>query len=365
MKSTPTFSRMLLQYKRLAVVVLAGSILLPGITYSAAGAAGEKPNSALMDLPNIYTPESAGLKPPPPAAVSPINPLQLIPDIPQSGESIDKVTKLEAEGEKLFRDHLLDKALIKWQEAYGLSKEMKYAEGEGSALTNMCRIYLERGQWIKAKYLGENAIEVLSGLSDKRALGRARVALAQAYFGMDNTVWAGQQLDDALRIFTSEQNAQSAPEAAQILSLAGALLIKYGKLKEALQFFEAAATYFSQAGEQIKAIATYAGIASSMQSLGLFVGASEEADKAVAMARNTPEKPQLMVGALAIKANALYNLCEYASARDMYEQMIKMASKTDSKTLDMKGRAAIDLGYAFCLSATGDQEAAKQIFDRA
>ena len=100
--------------------------------------------------------------------------LQQLPsliEIPQTPESIEKVLKMEDDGEKIFRQRLLDKALAKWQEAYGLSLEMKYAEGEGRALTNMGRVFLERGQYVKAKYMGENAVEVLTGVSDKKGLG--------------------------------------------------------------------------------------------------------------------------------------------------------------------------------------------------
>ena len=100
--------------------------------------------------------------------------LQQLPsliEIPQTPESIEKVIRFEDEGEKLFQQRMLDKALAKWQEAYGLSLEMKYAEGEGRSLTNMARVFIERGQFIKAKYMGENAIEVLGGVSDKKGPG--------------------------------------------------------------------------------------------------------------------------------------------------------------------------------------------------
>ena len=67
------------------------------------------------------------------------NAIKQIPilNIPQTSESIDRVHKLEELGEKYFNQNLMDKALAKWQEAYGMSIEMKYTEGEGSAPTNM------------------------------------------------------------------------------------------------------------------------------------------------------------------------------------------------------------------------------------
>ena len=150
-----------------------------------------------------------------------------LPILPEMGgktqESMEKVSKLMDEGEKFFAAKQLDKALIKWQEAYGMSIEMRYSEGEGQALTNMCRFFLERGQLVKAKYMGENAVEVLAELSDKKSLGRARVQLARAYFGLDNATGAGAQLDDALKLFTGS-NVNNPTDAAEILSVSAGLL---------------------------------------------------------------------------------------------------------------------------------------------
>ena len=133
--------------------------------------------------------------------------------------------KLEEEGENLFKQRLLEKALAKWQEAYGLSLEMKYSEGEGRALTNMGRIFIERGQFVKAKYMGENAIEVLAGVSDKKALGRAHLYLAQAYFGLDNPVWAGEQLDQAMKAFSADAG-NNAADTAKVMAIAANVLLK-------------------------------------------------------------------------------------------------------------------------------------------
>ncbi len=70
-------------------------------------------------------------------------------------KTIDKVLKLEAEGEKWFGQHLLDKALARLARRLRTVDGMKYSEGQGRALTNMCRVYLERGEFTKAKYMGE------------------------------------------------------------------------------------------------------------------------------------------------------------------------------------------------------------------
>ena len=63
----------------------------------------------------------------------------------------------------------------------------------------------------------------MANVSDQRALGRARVALAQAYFGLGNNKGAGEQLAEAIKTFTSEGN--DANEAGKLLNLAGNLLI--------------------------------------------------------------------------------------------------------------------------------------------
>lgn len=290
-----------------------------------------------------------------------------LPILPEMGgktqESMEKVTKLMDEGEKFFAAKQLDKALIKWQEAYGISIEMRYSEGEGQALTNMCRFFLERGQTVKAKYMGENAVEVLAELSDKKSLGRARVQLARAYFGLDNAVAAGAQLDDALKLFTGS-NVVNPNDAAEILSVSAGLLSRLGKLKESLKFYEQAATFYLQANDSLNSIATRIQISGILTQLGLFVAANEEAQKAVSQARASNNNLSL-ISSLTCLANTQYVLSEYANARKTYEQLITMMQQVDPKKLPASGRGIIDVGYGSCLAATGDLDQARTVLDRA
>jgi CHAT domain-containing protein/Tfp pilus assembly protein PilF len=292
---------------------------------------------------------------------------QLLPylnDVQQTPVSIDKINQIEEEGEKFLQSHQLDRALAKFQEAYGQSLETKYAEGEGLGLTDMCRVYVERGQFVKAKYLGENAIEVLQSVSDKVALGKARVALAQAYFGLDNPSWAVQQLDQALTIFTSE-SGNNGLEMGKVMNLAGTLLRNVGSIKEAIKYYQEAAAAFSQGGDIAAAINNRITVASMFQELGLNTAALEEANKAAALARSTENNKALLVTALTSVANVQYTLCEYTSARKTYEQVLELASQLASDQLTDESRASINAGYGFVLSATGDPEQAKQFLDKA
>jgi CHAT domain-containing protein len=292
--------------------------------------------------------------------------LQQLPqlmDIPQTTESLEKVQRLEAEGEQFFAKRLLDRALIKWQEAYGLSLEMKYAEGEGRALTNMSRIFIERGQMVKAKYMAENAIEVLTGVNDHKALGRAHLFLSQAYFGLDNPVWAGQQLDAALSEFNADGTNDS-PDTAHLMTLAASILIKMGKVKESLQFYQAAATYYGQAGDSVQAVNTHVRVTDMLLSLGLLTAATEQAEKAVAVARASNEKPELLVSALASDANCRYTLGEFLQARMVYEQVYQTIRSLPNRILSQLGQANIDLGYGSTLSALGDYEQARVVLEK-
>ncbi|HEY9683340.1 MAG TPA: CHAT domain-containing tetratricopeptide repeat protein [Oculatellaceae cyanobacterium] len=300
----------------------------------------------------------------PPAAQKAIQQLPTI-DIPQTTESIDKVRRLEIEGEKNFDQNLVDKALTKWQEGYAMSIEMKYAEGEGRALTNMCRVYLDRGDWIKAKYLGENAIEVLGSGADKRALGRARVALAQAYFGLGQNEWAGTQLAEAIKTFTNEE-AGDAAEAAKLLTLAGQLLIRYGKVREAVQFFQQSATYYLQANDSVGAVRAHINVSSILEQGGTVTAALEEAQKAVDIAGSLGKQNyQLTISALGALGNAQFCLGEYAKGKATYEQALITAQKMTSKEFTPAARANLDLGFGHCLLAVGDLDLAKAYIERA
>jgi tetratricopeptide (TPR) repeat protein/CHAT domain-containing protein len=299
----------------------------------------------------------------PPAAQSAVQQMPSI-NIPQTTESIDKVRRLEAEGEKFFESSLVEKALTKWQEAYAMSIEMKYADGEGRALTNMSRVYLDRGDWIKAKYLGENALEVLGGGSDKKGLGKARVALAQAYFGLSQNDLAGEQLGEAIKSFTNEE-AGDAIEAAKLLQLSGQLLVRYGKLREAIQFFQQAGSYYLQGNDPINAVRLHITVASILEQSGTYTAALEESQKAADIsASQVKPNYQLTVAALSSLGNSQYCLGEYSKARATYENALTTAGKMPPKDFTLVSRATLDLGYGHCLLATGDYDLARQYFER-
>ena len=64
--------------------------------------------------------------------------------------------------------------------------------------------------------------------------------LARAYFGLDNPTWAATQLEEALRLLTANDGQGNPAEAADALMLAGSIVTRIKKMKEALQFYEAA-----------------------------------------------------------------------------------------------------------------------------
>ncbi|CAN5297684.1 hypothetical protein BH11CYA1_BH11CYA1_39140 [soil metagenome] len=289
-----------------------------------------------------------------------IKELEKISETAQTPQSMEKIQELEKRGEKFFDQHLINQALISWQEMYGMSLEMKYAEGQGRALTNMCRCYVEQGSWIKAKYLGENAVEVLASVQDQQSLARARVALAQAYFGLDNPVWATQQLDAALKVLTTA-GLNNPGEAARVMYLCANLCLQFNKVKEATRFFQEGATYSVQAGDLPKAVQIRIATVTSMIELGWFTAALEEANKLVSLARSNPKDGVVfLLPALQTLANAQYAANEFSNARKTYEQAYALLPKLDSRQFSDIARANMDQGYAFCLASTGDLDQARQ-----
>jgi len=328
---------------RLAVLIISGCVFIYGTTFSVGAA----------DSPQISSSQPSSLN---------IQQLPSLIDIPQTPESIEKVLKLEEEGENLFKQHLLEKAMAKWQEAYGLSLEMKYSEGEGRALTNMARVFIERGQFVKAKYMGENAIEVLSGVSDRKALGRAHLYLAQAYFGLDNPVWAGEQLEQAMKSFSTD-SGNNAGDTARVMAIAANVLVKMGKLKEALQFLQASALYSGQAGDNTGCISSRIQVVDVLLALGLSTAAFEEAEKAVSVARTAPDQLANLSAALSCMANCRVALGEYVAARKLYEQVLSYCKSIPKEQLNNLCRANIYLGYGTALSALHKYESAKQVLE--
>jgi len=347
-------------FKTTVCLAISFSIIFNGTAGSALAAGNTQADSSSMSHGTVLDQANKTATP----ADLNVQQLPSLIDIPQTPESIEKVIKAEAEGEQFFEQHLLDRAMAKWQEAYGISLEMKYAEGEGRALTNMCRVFIDRGQFVKAKYMGENAIEVLSGVSDQKALGRAHLYLAQAYFGLDNPVWAGQQLEEAMKAFSSSAG-NNAPDTSRLMLLAASVLMNMGKVKESIQFFEAAATYFVQAGDNARAIASHLKVVDILLSQGLLTAASEEAQKAVSLAKADQKQPNNLLAPLTSLANCDYTLGEHRQAATLYEQVNQLAAKMPLDQLNNTSRAYIDLGYGSTLLACGELEQARVLLERA
>lgn len=304
---------------------------------------------------------------PTPAGLDHLSPgkVQQIPQVPelaQTPESIEKVHKLEAEGEKLFERGMPDKALIKWQEGYGLCLEMKYVEGQARALTNMARTYLASAHYVKAKYLADNACEVLLETQNKKDLGKARVALAQAYFGLDNPILAGQQLELALKDYAAVGQTNSR-DSAQLTGICAGVLLKIGKLKEALMFNQASATYLEQCQELHTAVAKRVTSANLMIGMGLYTAAAEEAGRALATARSSKNPVSLPI-ALACVANTQYALGEYSKALKTFEETFKVTAKLpQAAAMPDLSRGYLELGYGHALIASGYLEQAKAHID--
>src|SRR5262249_13888923 len=157
-------------------------------------------------------------------------------------------------------------------EAYGLGIEMSEPKIQGRALVGMCRVYLTQGKWVKAKHLGENAVEVLSAVGDEDDLGRARIALAQAYFGLANPKWAVQQHDAAMWHLVRRPDGDP-EECSTLMRLAGAMLLQASKPVDAMRFFQQGASYLEKANNLPDALALRTKISTLMAESGFYVAA--------------------------------------------------------------------------------------------
>lgn len=335
--------------RKLCLLAMCAAVATPGTAFGATAHAGK---AAAAVAPAPASANNSGKD-------DPLNQIFALQEKVQSQESIDKVMKCLEEGGKAMQAKDFEKAINKFQEAYGQSLEMKYGDGEGRALVAMCNFYTVRGQLVKAKQLGENAIEILSEQTDKRPLGYARVQLAQVYLGMDNAYMALQQLELAMQCF-SEAGNNDGGQAGQAMVLAAGLAVKANKIKEAMQFYEAAAAYFGQSGRIPEQLTIEISLSNMMLEMGLTRAANEEALKALTVARQAKD-PGLLVAALSLLANCQYALGEYAQARKTYEEVL---STKLEKQMPL-AIATLEEGYSFTLAATGDYAQAKTYMDKA
>lgn len=279
----------------------------------------------------------------------------------KTGSAIERVNKINTQADKFFKQGNTHEALIRWQDAYGDSIEMKYAEGQGKALIGMCKVALQQGKWVRAKQLGENAVEVLSAINAQTDLGRARVALAQAYFGLENPVWAAKQLEMALRSLVGQPDTDPA-EAATVLNLAGSLLLQNNKHKEAITFFHQSAQYLEQGNNLDSALFLRTKISSLMSELGWYVASLEEAQRGMIIAEKIKDK-RATITALCSVGNAQFVLGDYKDSKASYQKAYDLAKSLDKSTpMGKEGKAFLMMGYGFSLASTGDSEAASKIF---
>lgn len=276
--------------------------------------------------------------------------------------SMKNVEKLDKQANQFFAQGRYSDALRSWQKAYGKSLEMKYSQGQGRALTGMCKIYVTQGKWVKARHLGENAVEVLTAVNSNVELGKARVALAQAYFGLENPIWATRQLDEALKLLMSQADKEPL-EAANMLQLAGNILFKYGKPLEGTRFLQQTIKYLEQGDRKDAALMMRTKLVNVMTELGWYVAAGEEAQKALVLAE-TIDDPRAKVTALCSLGNAQFVLGESQASKESYEEAFNIVkSLPKDKQMSKQGRAYLMMGYGFSLSTVGETDRAKRLFE--
>ncbi|MFX7701418.1 tetratricopeptide repeat protein, partial [Acinetobacter baumannii] len=84
-------------------------------------------------------------------------------------------------------------------------------------------------------------------------------------------------------------------------------LVRYGKLKEAIQFFQQSGTYFLQANDPVDAVRIHITVANILEQAGTFTAALEESQKAVDIASSQAKPPHpLTIAALGSLGNGQY-----------------------------------------------------------
>lgn len=273
-------------------------------------------------------------------------------NLDKTPENINRAKNWDLQAAKDFKEGKYHEALVKWQESYALGIEMSDAKIQGRALVGMCRVYLTSGKWIKAKHLGENAVEVLSACNDEDDLGRARIALAQAYFGLENPKWAVQQLDAAMGHLVRRPDGDP-EECSTLMRLAGAMLLQAGKPVDAMRFFQQGASYLEKANNLPDALTLRTKLSTLMAESGFYVASLDEAKKALEIAKRANDD-RAMVSALASVANAQYVLGEYSASNKSYEEAYKIGGKMDESILSKDAKANLLMGYGFSLIGTGE-----------
>lgn len=277
---------------------------------------------------------------------------------PQTQENMDHLFNLEKDGQALLDKGENAKALVKFQEMYGLCKELKYGDGEGRSLERMATIYLSKGDKTRAKGLIENAMEVLSDSADKKSMGRVRVTASRVYLSLDNPLWALRQLDLAMKDF-STASLTDHEEAARAMVLAGDLALKVDQAKEAVKFYRAAANYYGQAGDRINEVNISNMVAGMLQESGFLVAALEEAQKAVLSARQAKDNA-LLAASLTQLASCQFGLCEFMNARKSMDEMFAL----DLGKQPVTAWAVALEAHAYSMASTGDYETAKTLLDK-
>ena len=193
-------------------------------------------------------------------------------------------------------------------------------------------------------------------------MGRAHLYLAQAYFGLDNPVWAGEQLDLAMKAFTAD-GGNHAADTAMLMNIAAGIILKAGKLKEALQFLQAAAMYYGQAGDNTNAIASHLRMINVLLALGLYTAAQEEAEKAISVARTAPDQVGNLTAALAALGNCKFAFGEFTQAKKIYMQVLALMKKIPNEDISTLSKANLYLGYGTTLAALREYSQAQQALE--
>jgi CHAT domain-containing protein/uncharacterized protein HemY len=249
--------------------------------------------------------------------------------------------RLLQQGNQQFQISQFQAALLSWQQALIIYREIKDRQGEGRALGNLGLAYLNLDDYAKAIEYAQQRLAIARELKDRQGEGRALENLGLAYLNLDDYAKAIEYAQQRLAIARELKDRQGEGRALENLGDAYYRLGDYAKAIEYAQQWLALAREMKDRRSEGVALAD---LGYAYFSIGDYAKAIEYTQQWLALAHEMKDR-RSEGRALGNLGNAYDSLGNYAKAIEYTQQSLAIAREI--KNRQDEGGAFRNLGYVY------------------
>jgi CHAT domain-containing protein/tetratricopeptide (TPR) repeat protein len=267
--------------------------------------------------------------------------------LPASAQITDarktEADRLLNQGIQQYEISQFEAAMVSWQQALQLYRELKNRQGEGRALGNLGLVYRFLGNAAKAIEYAQQSLAIVREIKDRQGEVMVLNHLGNAYAALSNYAKAIEYFQQSLAIARAIRNRRS---EGMVLSNLGTAYNSLSNYAKAIEYYQQSLVTVRTIKDQRSEGSILGNLGAVYKSLGNYAKAIEYSQQSLAIARKIKNRQGegLVLSSLGIAYNHLGN---YAKAIEYFQQSLAIAHEIEDR--QGEGRALGSLGIAYNL----------------